>query len=82
MRTSAGAASDSAIPSFPGRKPPGQGEQPYLLINWDHTALVSQTIFKSTHPAALNQHFPPVLPPQRGVSDASATAPACNERWL
>lgn len=79
---SAEAASDSAIPSFPQRKAPGRDEQQYLLTNWDHTALVSQIISKSTHPAALNPHFPPVLPPQRGVSDAAATVPACNERWL
>lgn len=64
LHFSAGAAPDSAILSSPRRKPPGLSEEPHLLINWDNTALFFQIIFKSTHPAALNQHLPPVLPPQ------------------
>ena len=79
---SAGAASDSVIPSFPRRTPPGQGKQPYLLTNWDRTALGSQIMFKSGHPAALSQRLPPGPPAQRGASDNAATAPARNGRWL
>lgn len=62
---SAEAASDKPSQVFPGESPRIGTEQQYLLTNWDHTALVSQIIL-SLHPATLNPHFPPVLPPQRG----------------
>lgn len=66
MSFSTGAASDSAILNSPWRKPMWLSEEPYLLINWSNTALFFQIIFKSTDPAALNHHFPPVLPAKGG----------------
>lgn len=70
-----GAASDGAIPVLPGENPP-------LLINGATQPDFFQMMVESTHPAALNHHFPPVLPPKGGMFDVTARALAFRERCL
>lgn len=78
-----GAAPDRTLPVLPGEKPRRLCEDPYLFINQlSNTALFFLTIFQSTHPAALNHHFPPVLPTKGGMFDVTARAPAFRERRL